>query len=93
MEPNEIDFLKVSADSKPSSVGSVITKMFTEDKKNEVILQACGAGAVNQAVKAIAAARSFTASFGLDLYCIPAFTTISVEIGDRTAIQFTVKKR
>jgi stage V sporulation protein S len=56
-------------------------------------MQAVGAGAVNQAVKAIAICRGFVAPNGLDLVCIPAFTKIEIEGEERTAIRFLVRAR
>jgi len=60
-------------------------------EEGKVELQAIGAGAVNQSVKAIAIARGFTASSGIDLVCIPAFVDIEIEGEERTAIKFLVK--
>lgn len=51
------------------------------------------AGALNQAVKAIAIARGFVAPSGIDLICIPAFTDISIDGEERTAIKFIVEPR
>ena len=56
-------------------------------------LQAVGAGAVNQTVKAIAIARGFIASNGIDLIAIPAFAEITIDGEERTAIKFIVEPR
>ena len=56
-------------------------------------IQAIGAGAINQAVKAVAIARGFVAPSGVDLICIPAFTDITIEGEERTAIKFIVQPR
>ena len=56
-------------------------------------MQAIGAGAINQAVKAIAIARGFVAPGGIDLVCIPAFTEITINGEERTAIRFIVEPR
>ena len=56
-------------------------------------LQAIGAGAVNQAVKAIAITRGFVAPNGIDLVAIPAFTKVEIEGAERTAIRFLVQAR
>ncbi|WP_038069291.1 stage V sporulation protein S, partial [Thermoanaerobacterium aotearoense] len=56
-------------------------------------IQAVGAGAVNQAVKAIAIARGFVAPNGIDLIAIPAFSEIEIEGETRTAIKFIVEPR
>lgn len=56
-------------------------------------IQAIGAGAVNQAVKAVAIARGFVAPGGIDLVCVPAFTDITIDGEERTAIKFIVEPR
>ena len=84
---NEI--LKISSKSNPNSVAGAIAGVLSEKRKVE--MQAVGAGAVNQAVKAIAIARGFVASLGIDLVCIPAFTTVNIENEDRTAMKFIVR--
>lgn len=84
-----MEVLKISTNSNPNSVAGAIAGMLKEYGKIE--LQAIGAGAVNQAVKAIAIARGFVAPSGKDLICIPAFTDVQVESEDRTGIKFIVK--
>ncbi len=84
---NEI--LKISSKTNPNSVAGAIVGVLLE--KNKVELQAVGAGAVNQAIKAIAIARGFVAPSGKDLVCVPAFSTVNIEDEDRTAIKFIVK--
>lgn len=84
---NEI--LKISGKSEPSAIAGAIAGVLSE--KGKVEMQAVGAGAVNQAVKAIAIARGFVASSGIDLVCIPAFTTVNIESEDRTAMKFIVR--
>ncbi len=56
-------------------------------------MQAVGAGAVNQAIKAIAIARGFVAPSGIDLVCVPAFSEIIIDGEERTAIRFHVGQR
>lgn len=56
-------------------------------------IQAIGAGAINQAVKAVAIARGFVAPSGMDLVCIPAFTDIEIDGQERTAIKLIVQPR
>ena len=56
-------------------------------------MQAIGAGALNQAVKAIAIARGFVAPSGVDLICIPAFTEIKIEEDERTGIKLLIEPR
>lgn len=85
------DVLKVSADSKPKAVAGALAAVLRE--KGSVELQAVGAGAVNQAVKAIAISRGFVAPNGIDLVAIPAFTKVIIEGEERTAIKFLVQAR
>jgi stage V sporulation protein S len=58
-----------------------------------VEVQAVGAGATNQAVKAIAIARGYLAPVGIDLICVPAFANVSIDGEDRTAIKLICEKR
>lgn len=83
--------LKVSADSKPKAVADALAAVLRE--KGSAELQAVGAGAVNQAVKAIAITRGFVAPNGIDLFAVPAFTEVEIEGEERTAIRFLVKSR
>lgn len=85
------EVLKVSADSKPKAVAGALAAVLREAGKVE--LQAIGAGAVNQSVKAIAIARGFVAPNGIDLVAIPAFTKVQIEGEERTAIRFLVEAR
>ena len=85
---SEEPFLRVSAGSNPQSVASAVSHALYENRK--VTLRAVGAGAVNQAVKALAIARGYVAPKGLDLTCKPAFTTIESRVGDISAIVFIV---
>lgn len=84
-----MEVLKISADSNPNSVAGAIASMIKE--YNQVEMQAIGAGAVNQAVKAVAIARGYVAPSGVNLFCIPAFTEIEVEGEDKTGIKLIVK--
>ena len=61
--------------------------------KGEVEIQAIGAGALNQAIKAVAIARGFVAPAGVDLVCIPAFAEVQVEGEDRTGIKLIIESR
>jgi stage V sporulation protein S len=92
--PEEVlfmDVLKVSAKSNPNSVAGALAGVLRERGTAE--LQAIGAGALNQAVKAVAIARGFVAPSGVDLICIPAFTDIVIDGEDRTAIKLIVEPR
>ncbi len=81
--------LKVSSKSNPNAVAGAIAGILTE--KGKVEMQAIGAGAVNQAIKAIAIARSYVAAIGIDLVCVPAFCIVNVENEDKTGMKFIVK--
>lgn len=83
------EILKASSQSNPSSVAGSMAEQIKQYGKVEI--QAIGAGAVNQTVKAIAICRGYLAPLGYDLVCIPAFSQASVEGEDRTAIKFIVK--
>lgn len=91
MPPAESEILKVSATSKPSAVAGAIAGVMREKGRAEV--QAIGAGAVNQAVKAIAIARGYLAPSGLDVVCIPSFTDVMINNEERTAIRLIVESR
>ena len=86
-----MDVLKVSSKSNPNAVAGAPAGAIREKGIAEV--QAVGAGAVNQAIKAIAIARGYVAPSGIDLVCIPAFTDINIDGEERTAIRLVVKPR
>ena len=86
-----MNILKVSADSRTSAVAGAIAGVMREHNRAEV--QAIGAGAVNQAVKAIAIARGYLEEDGLNIVCIPEFTTVTIEGKERTAIRLVVEPR
>ena len=86
-----MEVLKVSTKSNPNSVAGALAAIIKE--KNIVEIQAVGAGAINQAVKAIAIARGFVAPSGRDIVCIPAFTDIEIDGEERTAIKLNVQPR
>ena len=86
-----MEILKVSSKSNPNSVAGAIANVFRE--KGNVEIQAVGAGAINQAIKAIAIARGFVAPSGKNLICIPAFSDISIEGEDKTAIKLIVEAK
>jgi stage V sporulation protein S len=86
-----MDVIKVSAESRTSAVAGAIAGVVREHQRAEV--QAIGAGAVNQAVKAVAIARGYLHEDGLDVVCIPGFTTIDIEGRERTAVRLTVEPR
>ena len=85
------DVLKVSARSRPSAVAGAIAGVVREMGRAEV--QAIGAGATNQAVKAVAIARDYLRETGIEAVCLPAFIDITIENEDRTAIRLVVEPR
>lgn len=85
------DVLKVSARSRPSAVAGAIAGVVRENGRAEV--QAIGAGATNQAVKAVAIARDYLRETGIDAICLPAFIDVTIENEDRTAIRLVVEPR
>ena len=86
-----METLKVGTKSNPNSVAGALANVFRE--KDSVEIQAIGAGALNQAIKAIAIARGFVAPSGKNLICIPAFADISIEGEEKTAIKLIVEAR
>ncbi len=86
-----MEILKVSAKSNPNSVAGALAGVIREQGKAE--MQAIGAGAINQAVKAIAIARGYVAPSGIDLVSIPAFVDINVDGEEKTAIRIIVRPR
>lgn len=86
-----MDVLRISTKSNPNSVAGAIAGLIKEKGKAE--MQAIGAGALNQAIKAVAIARGFVAPSGVDLICIPAFTEIKIEDDERTGIKLLIEPR
>ena len=83
--------LKVSSRSNPNAVAGAFAGVVREQGRVEV--QVVGAGALNQAVKAVAIARSMLLAQDVDLVCIPAFAEIEIDGQPRTAIQLIVERR
>lgn len=86
-----MEILKISSKSNPNSVAGAIAGLVKETNRAE--MQAIGAGALNQAVKAVAIARGFVAPSGVDLVCVPAFAEVEVEGEGRTGIRLVVESR
>ena len=84
-----METIKVSSKSNSNSVAGALANYLRE--KNIVEMQAIGAGALNQAIKAIAIARGFVAPTGKNLICIPAFTNIMIDNEEKTAIKLIVE--
>ncbi len=88
-KPEEV--LKVSAHSRPSAVAGAIAGVIRHQGRAEV--QAIGAGATNQAIKAVAIARDYLAPDGIDICCVPAFIDVMIANEERTAIRLVVESR
>jgi len=85
------DVIKVSAKSRSTAVAGAIAAVIREHRFAEV--QAIGAGAVNQAVKALAIARGYLQDDGIDIVCVPFFREVDIEGQERTAVRFSVEVR
>ena len=83
-----MELLKVSARSRSTSVAGAIAGIVREGHPAEV--QAIGAGAVNQAIKAVAIARGYLAADGIVVVCVPSFVEVDIESQERTAVRLTV---
>ncbi|MBQ9317365.1 MAG: stage V sporulation protein S [Atopobiaceae bacterium] len=83
-----MDYLKVSSKSSPASVAGAIAGMVKDGVP--VNIQSVGAGAVNQAIKAVAIARGFLIPTGVDISCAPTFADININGESRTAIRIAV---
>ncbi len=90
-ETGRSEILKVSARSRPSAVAGAIAGVVREAGRAEV--QAIGAGATNQAVKAVAIARDYLLETGIEAICLPAFIDVTIDNEDRTAIRLVVEPR
>lgn len=84
-----METLKVGKNSEPKGVAGAIAAVIRQSKKAEI--QAIGAGAVNQAVKAIIIARGYLSPNGVNLICTPSFADVTIDKEERTAIRFLVE--
>jgi stage V sporulation protein S len=85
------EVIKVSARSRSTAVAGAIAGVIRQRERAEV--QAIGAGAVNQAVKALAIARGYLERDAIDLVCTPYFTEVTIDGSERTAVRFRVEHR
>ena len=83
-----VDVIKVSANSRTSAVAGAIAGVMREHKHAEV--QAIGAGAVNQAVKALVLATGYLKNDGIDIVCVPEFVDVAIDEKVRTAIKLVI---
>ena len=86
-----METIKVSTKSNPNSVAGALANALKN--QDSIEMQAIGAGALNQAIKAIAIARGFVAPSGKNLICIPAFADILIDQEEKTAIKLIVETR
>jgi stage V sporulation protein S len=86
-----MDIIKVSANSRTAAVAGAIAGVMREHKHAEV--QAIGAGAVNQSVKALVLAKGYLANDGIEITCMPEFVDVEIEGKVRTAIKLVVNTR
>lgn len=86
-----MEVLKVSGRSSPNSVAGAMAGVIRQSGSVEV--HVVGAGALNQAVKALAIARGYVAPAGIDLVCVPTFADIEIDGERRTAIRLTIDDR
>ncbi|HQX16773.1 MAG TPA: stage V sporulation protein S [Anaerolineales bacterium] len=86
-----MDMIKVSASSRTAAVAGAIAGVVREFKRAEV--QAIGAGAVNQAVKALALATGYLKNDNIQIVCVPEFADVTIDDKVRTAIKFVVEPR
>ncbi len=86
-----MELIKVAANSRSTAVAGAIAGVIREQPQVDV--QAIGAGAVNQAVKAVAIARGYLELDGIDISCVPFFSEVLIDGQERTAIRITVKRQ
>jgi stage V sporulation protein S len=86
-----MDIIKVKANSRTAAVAGAIAGVIREHKHAEV--QAIGAGAVNQAVKALVLARGYLAEDGIPVICMPEFVDVDIDGKIRTAVKLIVEPR
>jgi stage V sporulation protein S len=86
-----MDLIKVAANSRSTAVAGAIAGVMREI--GHVHVQAIGAGAVNQAVKAVTIARSYLELDGIDIVCIPSFVDVMIDNQERTAVRLSVEQR
>jgi len=83
--------LKVSAKSNPNAVAGALAAVMRERATAEI--QAVGAGAINQAIKAVAIARSYLRDSNIDVVCVPSFITVEISDHERTGMSLAIERR
>ena len=87
-----MEIIKVSSKSISQKVAGSIANIYREGGSS-VEIQAIGAGALNQAIKALAIARGYVAPLGINLICTPAFLDITINGEEKTAIKLIVENK
>lgn len=90
-QPHVTEILKVSTRSRPSAVAGAIAGVMRE--RGAVDVQAIGAGATNQAIKAIAIARVYLVDDGIDVCVVPSFIDLLIDDEERTGLRLFVQRR
>ena len=86
-----MEVLKISSKSNPNSVAGAIAGLVKEENKAE--MQAIGAGALNQSIKALAIARGFLIPSGIDFTIIPSFKEIIIDGKEKTAMKLKIERK
>jgi stage V sporulation protein S len=86
-----MDVIRVAASSRSTAVAGAIAGVMRE--QGQVDVQAIGAGAVNQAVKAVTIARGYLELDGIDIVCVPSFVEVIIDGQERTAVRLSVERR
>ncbi|GAP16351.1 stage V sporulation protein S [Levilinea saccharolytica] len=86
-----MDVIKVKANSRTAAVAGAIAGVIREHHRAEV--QAIGAGAVNQAVKALVLAKGYLSEDGISVVCIPEFVDVEIDEKVRTAVKLVIEPR
>ncbi len=84
-----MNMIKVSSKSKPNNVAGALANIIKESKEVEV--QVVGAGAINQLIKSIIICRGYLAPIGINIVCIPSFSTVKIDKIDKTGIKILIK--
>ena len=84
-----MNMIKVSSKSKPNNVAGALANIIKDNKEVEV--QVVGAGAINQLIKAIIICRGYLAPIGINVVCIPSFSTVKIDNIDKTGIKILIK--
>ncbi|MEA3339380.1 MAG: stage V sporulation protein S [Chloroflexota bacterium] len=86
-----MDIIKVAATSRSTAVAGAIAGVMREQEQVDV--QAIGAGAVNQAIKAVIIARGYLELDGIDIICLPSFVEVMIDDQERTAVRLGIEER